>query len=155
MFTSTRRRKLKIFDGFKKRAVVVVPNDDVYKQQLDLAFQSDEEKKNLAHLINNMKSGITFFFWVQMFSTLIRKLSVFLSFFYSFIVGFTLPKADDYDSIEYVGLAEVEAQKLIEFYNSQGATDRLEQLLARRAKKNEEISKWFKFVLAKLAFFFF
>jgi hypothetical protein len=52
-----------------------------------------------------------------------------------------LPRSDDYDAVEYVGLDEPEARKLVEVYNAEGVADRLEQLLARRAKKNEDIRK--------------
>lgn len=51
-----------------------------------------------------------------------------------------MPKPDDYDSVEYVGLKEEEARQLVDVYNSQGAIERLDRLLTRRAKRNEEIS---------------
>lgn len=60
----------------------------------------------------------------------------------SFIkVSFTLPNATDFDSIEYIEIKENEAFNLVELYNSQASTDRVELLLAKRAKKNEEKSK--------------
>lgn len=62
------------------------------------------------------------------------------------LVGFTLPKPGEFDSIEYAELDEEESRKLIALYNSQGTEDRLDRLLLRRAKKNEDISIMFELI---------
>lgn len=62
------------------------------------------------------------------------------------LVGFTLPKPGEFDSIEYAELDEEESHKLTAIYNAQGTEDRLDRLLLRRAKKNEDISKLYKII---------
>ena len=61
VFKSSRRRKLKLFEGFKTKAVVILTDDDEYKRRFDLSH-TDESKDNLMTLINNMKSLKIFIF---------------------------------------------------------------------------------------------
>jgi hypothetical protein len=51
---------LKLFDGFNKKAVVIIPTDDVYKERL-LFSQKEDSKEIPSILINNMKSKQTWF----------------------------------------------------------------------------------------------
>jgi hypothetical protein len=55
VFPSARRRKLKMFEGFRRRAVVVMPSNDVYKQR---AGPPADETATL--MLNNMKSEASF-----------------------------------------------------------------------------------------------
>jgi hypothetical protein len=119
---------LNIFKGFRTKAVVVVPNDDVYKQRVDQL--AEDIKSALPFIINNMKSNkLVLLYQLREITIIILNL-----------VGFTLPKPGEFDSIEFTELDEEESRKLIALYNSQGAEDRLDRLLLRRAKKNEDIS---------------
>lgn len=107
---------------------MIVPNDEVYKQRVDQL--AEDIKSTLPFIINNMKSNkLVLLYQLREITIIIMKL-----------VGFTLPKPGEFDSIEYAELDEEESRKLIAIYNSQGAEDRLDRLLLRRAKKNEDIS---------------
>ena len=52
------------------------------------------------------------------------------------IANFTLPSAAEmFSSIEYVGLNEEEADKLVQVYNKEGADNRLNLIIDKRNKK--------------------
>lgn len=114
---------------------MVVPNDDVYKQRIDQL--AEDIKSSLPFIINNMKSNklLLLLYQLREITIIIMKL-----------VGFTLPKPGEFDSIEYAELDEEESHKLTAIYNAQGTEDRLDRLLLRRAKKNEDISKLYKII---------
>lgn len=55
VYVSSRRRKLKLFQDYKRKAVVLVPNDELYKERLSLAEKEDGKEISI-NLINDMKS---------------------------------------------------------------------------------------------------
>ena len=126
VYQSARRRKLRMFDDFVKRAVLIVPSDDEYKERLKKSEAADAGKEIPASLINDMKAN------------------------------FSLPHDTEFDSIEYADLAASETDALIEKYKSEGAKDRVSINVAKRLKikvsRFEHIQTYF-IVLNKRPYF--
>lgn len=59
------------------------------------------------------------------------------------LASFTLPKVNEkFDTIEYVELNEEKSLELIEKYNIEGDSSRLQIILDKRSKHNDENSKF-------------
>lgn len=56
MYESTRRRKLNLFENWQRRAVVILPKDQVYLDRLSNAEKNGKEI--LISLIDDMKGNI-------------------------------------------------------------------------------------------------
>lgn len=109
VYASTRRRKMSQFEGFHRKAVVVVPSDDVYKDRLKKVTEGDDARDIPVSTINDMKAN------------------------------FSLPESGAiFDEVLYVELNEEDSRKLIEQYNHEGSNNRMQAILSKRVVRTDE-----------------
>lgn len=108
VYASARRRKMKLFTGYNRKAVIIIPSDEIYKERLKKSEVNDGKEISMS-AIYDMKAN------------------------------FCLPKVGEiFDDVEYVELKEEYAKKLIEDYNIEGPSCRMQLILNKRIKTDEE-----------------
>ncbi len=58
IFASTRRRKLGLFNNFTKKIVILVQENEIYKERIKMSETEDNGKEIPINLINDMKSKL-------------------------------------------------------------------------------------------------
>lgn len=90
VYPSAQRRKMRPFEGFQRKAVVIVPSDDEYKKRRE-AQQKEEGKDVPDDAILEMKANFAL-----------------------------PEEGPTFDKVEFIELSRDEAQKLVEQYNKEG-----------------------------------
>jgi hypothetical protein len=62
IFTSSRRRKLELFKNFTKKIVVLVQDNETYKERIKVSEAEDNGREIPINLINDMKGIIDIVF---------------------------------------------------------------------------------------------
>ncbi|XP_077993503.1 uncharacterized protein LOC144447377 isoform X2 [Glandiceps talaboti] len=92
VYASIQRRKMRPFEGFQRKAIVVVPSDEEFKRRCDKQKEEDtQDDVPPEHAVMDMKAN------------------------------FALPASGTYfDSVEYAELEEEEAAKVVDEYRKEG-----------------------------------